>query len=198
MSKYDHVMGDGCGCSVPRGVKGSGWELDAAVADAARDSDALLLLPASLLSLYSAGMDIIVDAGSAGSLKPVNRDVVLKAIPKMWSLGKELTFEPLFSDLLHLSRQCTLSSGGCARVRHKIKAQLEVASALLNPVAVVSFRPGSTASGLCTSCLKVVQERYDKVRLEAWDKLPEAFGLPSWEEMRKREEEFYGAGSSTN
>ncbi|EKM49651.1 uncharacterized protein PHACADRAFT_214184 [Phanerochaete carnosa HHB-10118-sp] len=199
LSKYDHVVGDGCQCSVSRGVKGRGWALDAAVANAARDADAPLLLPAALLSLYSAGMDIIVDAGSSGLLQPLNRDVLLKAIPGMWSLGKELTFEPLFSEQMHITTKCnSTSTGACFRNRHKLRAELEVAPSLMNPVTPVSFQPGGTVAGFCSSCQKAVQERYEKVRQEAWDKIPEAFRLPEWDEMRKREEELYsttGPGS---
>ena len=91
--KYDHIMSDGCECSVPCGIRGGGWELDIAVANAARDSDAPLLLPAALLSLYSEGMDAIVDAGAVGALLPANRDCALKAIPTMWLLSRNLAFE---------------------------------------------------------------------------------------------------------
>ncbi|GJE91788.1 hypothetical protein PsYK624_079390 [Phanerochaete sordida] len=191
-------MGDGCECSIPRGVRGSGWELDAAVANAARDADAALLLPAALLSLYSAGVDIIVDAGSSGALQPLNRDVLFKAIPKMWALAKDLAFEPLFSDQMHVASKCTsTSSGVCFRSRHKLKAQLEVAPALVNPVAPLSFQPGSTTSTFCAPCRAAVQERYEKMRQEAWDKVPEAFGLPGWDEMRGREDELYGKAGNT-
>ena len=144
-----------------------------------------------------------MDAGSAGSLTPLNRDVALKAIPKMWSLGKELTFQPLFSDLTHLSTNCasissTSGMSTCSKIRHKLKIQLEATPSLLNPVAVVSFRPGSTASAFCIWCLKAVKGNYDKVRQQIWSKLPKAFGMPSWEEMCKQEEESYGVGSHTD
>ena len=98
---------------------------------------------------------------------------------------------------MHIAAKCTsTSSGGCFRSRHKLKAQLEVAPALVNPVAPLSFELGSTVATLCASCRAAVQERYEKMRQETWNRVPEAFGLPSWDEMRKREDELYGATST--
>ena len=38
---------------------------------------------------------------------------------------------------------------------------------------------------LCAPCKNVVEEAYQRERAEAWDRLPETFSLPSWDELRK-------------
>lgn len=43
----------------------------------------------------------------------------------------------------------------------------------------------SVLTGMCELCKTVAQTAHGKGRQEFWERLPDAFGLSSWEELRK-------------
>ncbi|KDR70183.1 hypothetical protein GALMADRAFT_127833 [Galerina marginata CBS 339.88] len=51
----------------------------------------------------------------------------------------------------------------------------------LQPLEKIRF------SGFCPACTKAIQTRYDEVRAQLWEKLPTFFGLPEWEELKKKD-----------
>lgn len=40
-------------------------------------------------------------------------------------------------------------------------------------------------NGMCSVCIAIAQALHEKGRKQAWDDLPSAFGLPSWDELLK-------------
>ncbi|KAJ7119180.1 hypothetical protein C8R44DRAFT_625570 [Mycena epipterygia] len=49
---------------------------------------------------------------------------------------------------------------------------------------------------LCPACLAVLKDTHQKARQAFWDKLPEMYGLPPWEELEKMKEAAIGNGST--
>ncbi|KAJ7119181.1 hypothetical protein C8R44DRAFT_707532 [Mycena epipterygia] len=48
---------------------------------------------------------------------------------------------------------------------------------------------------VCPACLAVLKDTHQEARQAFWDKLPEMYGLPSWEELEKMKEAAIGEGS---
>ena len=78
----------------------------------------------------------------------------------------------------------------------QIRAKLEAVPCIMDPLQGISFTD-EPACNWCESCLAHYKETYEVGRKVAWEKLPEVFGLPSWEELRKREDEWTGTSTNT-
>lgn len=73
----------------------------------------------------------------------------------------------------------------CHKTRHHLVEQLELDQ---YGTAWPFYRLDTTIglpARLCAPCKKVVEEAYQRERAEVWERLPEIFSLPSWDELRK-------------
>jgi hypothetical protein len=56
------------------------------------------------------------------------------------------------------------------------------ASAPLDVWVIADWR---LLENLCPACLAVLQQTHEDARQAFWDKLPEIYGLPEWEELER-------------
>lgn len=160
-----------------------------AVINAARDTDALVLLPAAMLRVFARGIPFVVEAvdESCVSLDLVNKIAILSALPALARLSRRHSFSALYSDDLSISPQCD-GPFVCHKYRRRLLARLESSHTafIAEPFTHVSFASGKFAHGLCTHCRTALKTSYEAGRVKAWEELPKAFGLPAWGVMRKR------------
>lgn len=164
---------------------------DAIFIKAARDTEALSLLPAAMLLFYDLKMETIVNAGKEFGLDSGTLDTILSAIPTMWTLAAKYSFKSILEDKMQISDRC-LEPAKCFEVRKELRRQLEPWPCIINPVEVIAFGSGSTAAKLCVHCFDKVKEEYSSGRKAVFEELPQAFGLPDWATMRRKERETYG------
>lgn len=160
-----------------------------ALINAARDTEALLLLPAAMLRVFTRGIPFIVQgtlADSDVSLDPVNKNAILSALPALAKLSRRYSFSALYNDELSMSPDCELPAH-CHKYRRKLLNRYEspYTAYIVKPFAPVPFTSGKIALALCTPCRIMFKTSYDTGRIKAWEELPKAFGLPTWADMHK-------------
>ncbi|KIP04617.1 hypothetical protein PHLGIDRAFT_188653 [Phlebiopsis gigantea 11061_1 CR5-6] len=161
-----------------------------AVVNAARETDTLILLPAAMYAIFMKGASWIVTSKTAAELSNVNKDALLASQPAIAKLSRRHSFALLYGEDSHLSAQCQ-SSSRCSKNRRKLTTRLELSALgyIIEPFHQIPFTPGTTPANFCTECRTTFKASYESGRQAAWEALPRAFGLPSWEKMQKAKED---------
>jgi len=159
------------------------------VANAARVTDALILLPISLLGCCAAPIEKIVHgtqinkrtSASPGPLllEPVNRNAVLIARPKIALFARRNVFG--FTFFIADVPGCR-SSSQCREMRQQCAISAESEDGWINPFANDYIQ--WLEERLCLACLNKAKVENEKGRNELWTKLPGFFGLPDWDQLR--------------
>lgn len=142
-------------------------ECNACIANVARKTGALRLLPAALFRLCRHKPDQILRA----SLSPENLRAVLVGRGRLSAYAREETYKYLFDDAPYRS-YC------CQAARASLAVWLIDADGWLDPLQPRTF--GGEAPRLCQQCLQRTIQSYDEGRARTWAKLPEFFALPEW------------------
>ena len=77
-----------------------------AVINAARDTEALILLPAAMFHIFRRGVRSIVERQDIELLNDVSKDAILAALPTLARLSRRYSFSVLYSDEQHISPEC--------------------------------------------------------------------------------------------
>ncbi|GJE92821.1 BTB domain-containing protein [Phanerochaete sordida] len=162
-----------------------------AVINAANDRGASVLLPSAMVRVLVKGIDFVVNDARAAPLERTSRDAVLGALPALSALARQHTFEVLFRDACGLSDQC-MQIDYCDRTRRQLVRTLEnpALAHVISPFHIIGFGSKSKhVQNLCPDCRAALKKCYEAGRRQAWEKLPAVFGLPEWDELRRRAKE---------
>ena len=159
-----------------------------AVINAARDADALILLPAAMLRIYQTGIANIVKGEASALLDAMNKEAILGALPDLARLSRERSFPILYTGRPTFSPDCS-EDPTCFLNRKKLLLRLErpQLAYIIDPFNRPSFiwTSGARTYDFCFQCRTLLRTTIDTGRSSAWEELPQAFGLSSWEELRK-------------
>lgn len=161
-------------------------ECNARIANVARKTGALRLLPATLFRLCRHKPDEVLRA----SLSPENLRAVLVGRARLSAYAREGTYKYLFDDSPYRS-YC------CQGARSSLAIRLTDADGWLDPLQPRTF--GGEIPPLCQRCTQRTMQSYDEGRAHTWAKLPGFFALPDWSTFIPRdglsmELELYGEG----
>ncbi|KAJ7910694.1 hypothetical protein B0H13DRAFT_2272324 [Mycena leptocephala] len=162
-----------------------------AIIQLAREVDALWILPSAFYELAfnygTLGKAIfhgVVFNGVPARLSPQDQDSLVEG----HNIQTASTTADILRFLFHPSgiKGCT-SSQKCFSVRLQAMESLrgdlrEYASAPLDVWAEVDW---IFLENLCPACLAVLKQTHKDARQAFWDKLPEMYGLPEWEELER-------------
>lgn len=158
-----------------------------ALANAFRQSDALIFLPITLYRLCRLNVKNVMKSG----LSPVNIEAVIIGRSELAKYARDNVFLHAFHDSCPSCRSdCMYTNprtggGQCDRK--------------LNDYSIIAFfgedcwldpllaRDGGKWSKLCGNCNSPYHSAYTNGRAAAWEKLPEFFGLPPWSQLHTSE-----------
>ena len=170
-----------------------------------REVDAKILLPtALLLCAHSDQEDIIfgvpvrrsaneeintVHTNSVGmaetqvaELDPLNKRLVLRSRHQLCALARTITLRSLYFGGPIQSR-CTLLS--CATIRNAVAESFLKGRSTDGFVSPLMKKGMFEKLTICKGCSGEIHECIEKARVTVWEKIPEIYGLGSWEEIRK-------------
>lgn len=195
LAKWDHWIGEvKYECSAVCRVRCESRISDTECVHAlnmARQVGIHILMPAMFLFLATeVSTEELMNSTVFKKLIPANMTALITGQRKLYRITREEVFGPIYSSSRNISPECRTVSA-CHIARHKLARKvIEVDSfGTGRPFTVVNFKV-PPASDLCTECGAVLRQWYIRGRIEAWNKLPAQFGLPSWDELRKQQDEF--------
>ncbi|KAJ7119165.1 hypothetical protein C8R44DRAFT_878665 [Mycena epipterygia] len=169
----------------------------------AREVDALWVLPGAFYNLsadfYSVGSNVfhgVVYNGAPTSLSLQDQ--------QMFLIGHNLQIASTHADILQfLSYPRSVDIAGCESPTHcdgerlvAIENSREMIRLLTSiPLRIWESDDWDRLDELCPPCMEELQKTHQDARQALWDKLPEMYGLPPWEELEKMKEAAIGNGS---
>lgn len=155
-----------------------------AIANMAREASALRLLPVALYRLRRLALHTMFDGlpSRAGAtaissiLSPVNLRAAILGRARMTTFARTTVLRRIFGSNRAPSRQ------QCLEVLHALSYLYQDEDGFVDPLLKRTFTVAD-GNGLCQTCKQALQDDYEKGRKLAWDKLPEFFDLPPWEEL---------------
>ena len=139
------------------------------------------LLPSALLRLtriVGGSMDFVFDGVQGRSrhvyLPPHLQRALVQGRLKLSILARTAVYPELFkpSTILHC---------GCGRYQGNALYLMVQDNGYVDPIKDNS----QALDEFCAPCKKTLQDKAKMGRSKVWDELPQAFGLPSWEELTK-------------
>ncbi|KAF7967498.1 hypothetical protein HWV62_34071 [Athelia sp. TMB] len=176
-------------------VTDSNWvEID--VARLAREQNLLSILPVALYGCIFTIQDakelakgVVRGDGSVAQLAPDDLISCLVAYQSLATLQAETTLAWMnaapekYNDCKNKDRKL------CAAVRTQLRSTISFPSVNVRGLDSWSiFAQSQSVDGMCTACVEVASEMHGSGRVDFWDGLPGIFGLPSWEELRKKQD----------
>lgn len=169
-------------------VRITGWADATVIANAALESGTHILLPAIFLAGCFQNINTILKGSPR--LKPTGRAAVLGAIPRLSILARKIVFSELFDHGTVVPRTCK-SQEKCSHVRRLLIRTIEVSENVFNPFhSIAKHNPSAlsydgTKEKFCLVCGPAFLPRAIEGRQkEAWETLPQMFGLGTWAELR--------------
>lgn len=150
----------------------------------ARRTGLTIFIPAAFLWLATSSVEYILSLAHEGWTQSDLNTVVIGQ-RELHYLARDDVFLPLFSSHRDMSDDCR-SPAACHQRRHEIIDHVQSIEeySTADPFHKLDMTKGAP-SKLCSSCRIVVEEAYLTGREKAWNELPEQFGLPSWDDLRK-------------
>ncbi|KAJ7612151.1 hypothetical protein FB45DRAFT_843444 [Roridomyces roridus] len=159
----------------------------------AREADALWLLPDAFYNLSIAvaarslsGAEVLHGVHYGGTffkLHPQDQESFLVGHAMQYkSTTDALDFLALPADIPGCE-----SREGCARTRYNAigSSRARVQALSSHPLSVWSPGLWNLLKNLCPTCRDALEAKHKAARQAFWDKLPEIYGLPSWEELER-------------
>ncbi|KAI0072768.1 hypothetical protein K474DRAFT_1711280 [Panus rudis PR-1116 ss-1] len=155
------------------------------LANYARETSSLVLLPSALLICCMSSIEEILDGstlpdGYHVELDPINKRAVLLARQELSHRARTETYEYLL---------CVPDVEGCIRTKtcrteksgKMVWVQEQSTDDWLNPLVSECY-----TSSLCPKCNNKAKESYRNARAKIWDDLPKIFGLgESWQQLER-------------
>lgn len=149
------------------------------IADLAREQ-ALPCLPFALYSCCERFQCVVVEM-RRGQLTQQNRETCIRAIHKLYTLQTLTTFDWLLRDENNIYNSCKTPKA-CPLARKILKCDIWPSDPELMGLKSWDDRWNN---GMCQRCIEAAMSSHAKGRVKFWEKMPEFFGLPDWNELIK-------------
>lgn len=183
LKAYKHVMADhtessppGECCSSHLQATFASWSARAIVLEAARSTDANILLPTMLLMACLEPMEDILDTPESVLSRETLKAIIIGR-DRVSHLARLCTFK--FLSAARYNHGC---KGRCEEYRRRLLHDIELHTNTFDPFHVLDLKKLTTWN-LCPDCLSDLKKGYRRGLALAWYNIPHMFRLGTWEAL---------------